>query len=85
MFAVRNIRLCSKDCLCLYVCPTHATDTETGQIDKSKCIGCGMCAASCPSHAISMVPEEMPAQQIKAENVVKSLNNLLKNKVKQEK
>ena len=25
--AVRNIRLCSKDCLCLYVCPTGASDT----------------------------------------------------------
>ena len=33
MRAVRNIRLCTKDCLCLYVCPTGATDTETGQID----------------------------------------------------
>ena len=21
-YAVRNIRLCTKDCLCLYVCPT---------------------------------------------------------------
>ena len=24
-YAVRNIRLCTKDCLCLYVCPTGAT------------------------------------------------------------
>ena len=23
--AVRNLRLCTKDCLCLYVCPTGAT------------------------------------------------------------
>lgn len=21
-YAVRNLRLCTKDCLCLYVCPT---------------------------------------------------------------
>ena len=27
-FAVRNLRLCTKDCLCLYVCPTGATDTR---------------------------------------------------------
>ena len=27
-YAVRNLRLCTKDCLCLYVCPTGATDTE---------------------------------------------------------
>ena len=26
-YAVRNIRLCEKDCLCLYVCPTGATNT----------------------------------------------------------
>ena len=24
-YAVRNLRLCTKDCLCLYVCPTGAT------------------------------------------------------------
>ena len=35
--AVRNLRICSKDCLCLFVCPTGATDTETGQIDFEKC------------------------------------------------
>ena len=27
-YAVRNLRLCTKDCLCLYVCPVGATDTE---------------------------------------------------------
>ena len=27
-YAGTNIRLCTKDCLCLYVCPTGATDTE---------------------------------------------------------
>ena len=31
--AVRNIRLCTKDCLCLYVCPVGATDTEDSIID----------------------------------------------------
>ena len=31
--AVRNLRLCTKDCLCLYVCPTGATDTENSIID----------------------------------------------------
>ena len=34
--AIRTIRLCTKDCLCLYVCPTGASDTENGQIDASK-------------------------------------------------
>ncbi|MEG2688592.1 MAG: 4Fe-4S binding protein [Clostridia bacterium] len=85
MFAVRNIRLCTKDCLCLYVCPTHATDTETGQIDRSKCIGCGMCAKSCPSGAISLVPDAMPLQQEKSDRVVNALNDIFKSKVEQEK
>lgn len=84
MYAVRNIRLCTKDCLCLYVCPTHATDTETGQIDRSRCIGCGSCAAACPSHAISMVPEEMPAQRDKAYEVVTALNKIVLSKSEQE-
>ena len=71
MHAVRNIRLCTKDCLCLYVCPTGATDTETGQVDASKCIGCGICANACPSGAISMVLEKYPPQQKKEEDVYK--------------
>ena len=29
LIAVRNLRLCTKDCLCLYVCPTGASDTVT--------------------------------------------------------
>lgn len=85
MFAARNLRLCSKDCLCLYVCPTGATDTENGQVDFSKCIGCGACAAACPSHAIAMVPDEMPPQQPKDDAVVQALNALASNKAKQEK
>lgn len=63
--AVRNLRLCTKDCLCLYVCPVGATDTENSVIDVEKCIGCGICAESCPSKAISMVPLVLPPQQKK--------------------
>ena len=51
MIASRNLRICTKDCMCLYVCPTGATDTETGQIDFSRCVGCGDCARSCPNSA----------------------------------
>ncbi len=82
--AVRNIRLCTKDCLCLYVCPVGATDTENGQVDWDKCIGCGKCAASCPSGAISMVPDVMPPQQKKDEKVVNSLRAIVQNKMKAE-
>lgn len=79
-YAVRNLRLCTKDCLCLYVCPTGATDTENSIIDVTKCIGCGACADACPSAAISMVPKEMPPQQPKEEKVVGALRGLIQSK-----
>ena len=78
--AVRNLRLCTKDCLCLYVCPVGATDTEDSIIDVSKCTGCGVCAAACPSAAISMVPEEYPPQQQKSESVRAVLNAMAQSK-----
>lgn len=84
MRAIRNIRLCTKDCLCLYVCPTGASDTENGQIDATKCIGCGMCVQSCPSHALSLVPYEYPAQQVKEPAMIDDLHRLICSKSKQE-
>lgn len=83
-YAVRNLRLCTKDCLCLYVCPTGATDTENSVIDIEKCIGCGDCALACPSSAISIVPKEYPLQQLKRENTVEALRYLIQSKAKAE-
>ena len=84
MYAVRNIQLCTKDCMCLYVCPTGATDTENSIIDRTKCIGCGMCAQACPSKAISMVPVELPAQQPKSDTVKSASATLIRSKTMEE-
>ncbi|MCR4708009.1 MAG: 4Fe-4S binding protein [Clostridiales bacterium] len=76
--------MCEKDCLCLYVCPTGASDTENSVIDTDKCIGCGACAEACPSAAISLVPREYPPQQAKADEVISALRQLINSKVEQE-
>lgn len=84
MHAARNIALCTKDCVCLFICPTGATDTENGQIDFAKCLdGCRLCVDACPSHAIYLVPSVYPEPQPKSEAVRKELFALAKSKVEQ--
>lgn len=84
MYASRNIALCTKDCLCLFVCPTGATDTETGQIDREACLdGCRLCVDACPSHAIYLVMENYPAPKTKSPAVIATLGALLENKAAQ--
>ena len=86
MPAYRNVRLCGKDCMCLYVCPTGATDTENSIIDVTRCIpGCMACVYSCPSGAISMVPDKYPPQQPKSDAVAAAQRTLGYSKIRQEK
>lgn len=86
MPAYRNIRLCNKDCMCLYVCPTGATNTENGVIDVTKCLpGCMECIKSCPGSAISMVPDRYPPQQPKTDDVIAAQRALGVSKIRQEK
>ena len=84
MHAYRNVRLCGKDCMCLYVCPTGATNTENSIIDTTKCIGCMACVRSCSSGAISMIPDKYPPQQPKTERVITAQRLLGLSKVQQE-
>ncbi len=85
MYASRNIDLCTKDCLCLFVCPTGATDTETGQIDKNLCLdGCRLCVDACPSHAIYLVMSNYADPKHKDETLAGALMGLLESKADQE-
>lgn len=78
MFAVRNLKLCTKDCTCLYVCPTGATATEDGSIDANKCLdGCRLCVDACPSHAIYLVYTNYPERPLPPGEAVSALVPLL--------
>lgn len=85
MHAARNLRLCTKDCVCLFVCPTKATDTEDGQIDFTKCLdGCRLCVDACPSHAIYLVPDNYFEPAAKNTHVAELLFSLLEEKAQEE-
>ena len=85
MHAARNITLCNKDCLCLFVCPTGATNTETGQIDFDRCLnGCRLCVDACPSHAIYLVQDAYPEPEPKDPNLAKAMLSLMERKYEQE-
>ena len=84
-YAHRNLDICSKDCLCLFVCPTGAANNETGQIDANTCTGCGACMNACPAKAITMLPKIMPKAQKKDNHVINSLFKVAENKIEENK
>ncbi|MBI9109259.1 MAG: 4Fe-4S ferredoxin [Spirochaetales bacterium] len=86
MYASRNSAKCTKDCLCLFVCPTGATDTETGQIDAERCLdGCRLCVDACPSHAIFLVMSNYSEPAPKNSELAGKLLELCESKYQQEK
>ncbi|MBQ3134977.1 MAG: RnfABCDGE type electron transport complex subunit B [Oscillospiraceae bacterium] len=54
---------CTHGCLgygdCAAVCPFGAIAVERGiaRVDRSKCVGCGLCVGACPNDVIRLVPE----------------------------
>ncbi len=85
MYAKRNLSLCTKDCLCLFVCPSGATDTATGQIDKDRCLdGCRLCVDACPSHAIYLVMSNYAEPLPKDAELSGQLLGLTKSKTNQQ-
>jgi len=85
MYASRNIARCTKDCVCLFVCPTGATDTEDGQIDRDRCVeGCRACVDACPSHAIYLVMQRYPEPVPKDPSIAEQMMTLCARKVAQE-
>jgi Fe-S-cluster-containing hydrogenase component 2 len=70
----------------MFVCPTGATDTETGQIDAAACLdGCRRCVDACPSHAIALVLDNYPQPAAKNDKVASRLLSLLDRKFAEEK
>ncbi len=85
MHAARNSALCTKDCLCLFICPTGATDTENGQIDFNRCLdGCRLCVDACPSHAIYLVMDSYFEKPVKQEVLKRGMLELARRKAGQE-
>ncbi len=55
--AVINPDKCTKNGVCINVCPVHAITMEENQsakVDASKCIGCGRCKTVCNSGAVEI-------------------------------
>jgi Fe-S-cluster-containing hydrogenase component 2 len=64
-YAEKNYDTCTTCKTCVDRCNVHAIkiDNERTVISREKCIGCGLCASTCPTGSITMVhksPAEAP-------------------------
>jgi ferredoxin len=65
-YATKDYDTCTTCGTCVDRCNVHAIkiDNERTVISREKCIGCGLCASSCPTGSITMAsksPAEAPA------------------------
>ena len=65
-YATKDYDTCTTCFTCVDRCNVHAIkiDNERTVISREKCIGCGLCASSCPTGSITMAsksPAEAPA------------------------
>ena len=67
-------KTCSFACIglgdCTKVCKFDAIHIVDGiaKVDREKCTGCGACAAACPNHVISVIPEHKRKPVVACQN-----------------
>lgn len=62
----KGIKACTHGCLgygsCVNACQFGAIEVVNGvaKVNRSKCVACGKCVATCPQHLIEIVPNKSP-------------------------
>ncbi len=61
-YAVAEAEICESCGNCEVRCQMEAISSPDGKavVDRSRCIGCGLCVSTCPSGALRLVPSDRP-------------------------